>query len=79
MEEDINTTVCNNMPTRIQETLILIVRSCVGVVGLGTCILTITIAFCLRLHRHFVYRLAMYKVTSSLMVNFFDFSFTSSS
>ena len=48
-----------------------------GGVGLVTCILTITLVLCMKLYKHFIYRLAMYKVISSMLVNFFDVFFTS--
>lgn len=72
-----NTTQCSNDSlAQTKEDLILTVRSIVGGIGFCTCILILILAFCLKLHRHFIYRLAMYKVTSSMLVNLIDISFT---
>ena len=47
----------------------LIVLSSFGVVSLICCVLAVGLVFYLKLHKHFLYRLAMYQVLSSMLVS----------
>ena len=69
--EDRHTT-CNNTFSRDEKELILILMSSIGLVSLSACILIIIFVFTARLHKSFVYRLAMYQVASSMLLSIND-------
>lgn len=51
---------------------ILYVMCGTGAASFFACILTICLLFCLKLHKSFIYRLAMYQVISSMLVSIVD-------
>ena len=57
---------CNNTFTQEQKNHILMALSGTGLVSFIMCVITVSLVFWLRLHKHFIYRLAMYQVISSL-------------
>ncbi len=67
--DDNVTNYCNGNLTRKEEDVLIIIRGSIGVVGICTCIISISLVFCLKLHKHFMYRMAMYKVVSTMLVN----------
>lgn len=64
---------CNNTATQSQRDVILIVMSSVGTVSFIFCVLTTKLAFFLKLHKHFIYRLPLYQVVSSMLISVNDF------
>ena len=73
--DDNVTNYCNGI-TRKEEDVLIIIRDSIAVVGICTCIISISLVFCLKLHKHFVYRMAMYKVMSTMLVNVLHIVFT---
>ena len=73
---DYNITHCNGSLSKSEENLMIIIRSSIAVVGVCTCMLSISLVFCLKLHKYFIYRLAVYKVVSAMLVNFSYIAFT---
>ena len=64
---------CNNhTTTQNQEDLILIIMASVGLWSFCICGLAMGLVFYLRLHKHFVYRLALYQVISSMLISVND-------
>lgn len=75
MEGSGNFTECNDSLSRQQEDTILVIRISIGSAGLFTCLLAIVLVFGLKLQKHFIIRLATYKVVSILMINILDVFF----
>ena len=71
-EQDDNTTHCDGSLSTM-----IIIRSSIAAVGVCTCMLSISLVFCLKLHKYFIYRLAVYKVVSAMFVNLLHIVFTS--
>ncbi len=74
MDENVN---CSGILTRKEEVLLIIIRGSIAAVGICACIISISLVFCLKLHKHFVYRMAMYKVVSTILVDFLHIVSTS--
>ena len=73
MDEQFENHSCDNHSfTEHQKDTVLIVMSSLGFMSFSACILTICLVFSLKLHRHFLYRLAMYQVASSMLVSLDD-------
>ena len=65
-----NETLCNQTYTTTQTNTILAVAGCNGVVSFCTCVVAVSLVFCLRLHKLLTYRLAMYQVLSGMLFSF---------
>ena len=76
-EQNDNTTHCNGNLSKREENCLIIIRSSIAAVGICTCMLSISLVFCLKLHKYFIYRLAVYKVVSAMLVNLLNIVFTS--
>ena len=76
-EQDDNITHCNDSLSKSQENHMIIIRSSIAAVAVYTCMLSISLVFCLKLHKYFIYRLAVYKVVSAMLVNFIHIAFAS--
>ena len=62
-----NGTHCNEAYSVTQKNTLLIVMGCIGIVSFSSCVVAVSLVFCLRLHKLFTYRLAMYQVLSAMM------------
>ena len=62
----------NGSLSQSQKDFSIVLMSSVGLVSILSCLIVICITFCLRLHKHFIYRLAMYQVLSSALVGIDD-------
>ena len=74
---DDSITHCNGSLSNSQENHLIIIRSSIAAVGVCTCMLSISLVFCLKLHKYFIYRLAVYKVASAMLVNLLHIVFAS--
>ena len=54
---------------------ILIAKSGTGLLTFSMCLIAVSIVLCLRLYKHFTYRLAMYQILSSLCLSAVEVSF----
>ena len=63
---------CNHTSTQNQKDVILIIMASVGLLSFSICGLAMGLVFYLRLHKHFVYRLALYQVISSMLISVND-------
>ena len=69
MDENSTTSDCNNTFTQEQKNHLLIAKSVTGMLSLAMCLIAVFLVFCLRLHKYFTYRLAMYQILSSLCLS----------
>ena len=65
-----NETNCSETYTTKQKNTLIAVLGFTGFVSFSMCMVAILLVFCLRLHRLFTYRLAMYQVLSAMMYSF---------
>ena len=69
MEASLEGNSSNGSFSQSQKDLILTIMSSIGLLSFCTCVFTIGLVFYLRLHRHFIYRLSMYQVVSSMLLS----------
>ena len=69
MDENSTTSDCNSAFTQKQKNNLLIAKSVTGMLSLAMCLIAVFLVFCLRLHKYFTYRLAMYQILSSLCLS----------
>ena len=70
-DNNTNDTNCSDIFTQEEKNKILILLSSVGLVSVSVCVLTISLACYWKLHKKFIYRLAMYQVFSSMLFGIF--------
>ena len=67
-----NSSICNDSLTQKQKDHVLIILSSCGLLSVFMCIFTIGLVFFFRLHKYFIYRLAIYQVASSMLLGTID-------
>ena len=73
--EKSNLSDCNNTFTKEDKNYLLMARSGTGLLSLIMCLIAVSLVLCLRLYKHFSYRLAMYQILSSLCLSVVELSF----
>ena len=68
---------CNDTYTKDQKNYILLVWGGTGFISFIMCLIAVSLVFCMRLHKYFTYRLAMYQILSSLCLSLVEMSFLS--
>ena len=62
-----NHSACETYPED-QKNRLLISNACCAFVSFLFCLVTVSVVFAMKLHKHFIYRLAMYQIVSSMLV-----------
>ena len=63
----LNESYCNGTLSSTQKTIMLVIMGCTGLISFSLGMVAILLVFCLKLHKLFTYRLAMYQVMAGIM------------
>ena len=62
-----NESQCSESYTTKERNIVLVFMGCMGVISFSMCLLAVVLVFCLKFHKMFTYRLALYQVLSAMM------------